>query len=74
MAILDAEVVMRSKHIGGNHGGVATAMLLKVGPAKDTTVTLTSPFSVNQLVFSPQDSKVPVVDINHSLCIGVTKV
>lgn len=36
MAILNAEVVMRPKHIGGDHGGIATAVLLKVGPVKHT--------------------------------------
>lgn len=37
MAILNAEVVMRPKHIGGDHGGIATAVLLKVGPTKTHT-------------------------------------
>lgn len=79
MAILNAKVVIRTKHIGGDHRGVAPAILLKVGPAKHTTVTLTSLCHfVNEFVhadfFSPKDLKVPVMDIDHSLCIGVAKV
>lgn len=44
MAILNAEVVMRTKHVGGDHRGIATAILLEVGPAKHTSVTLTTHF------------------------------
>lgn len=33
MAILDVEVVIRAKNIGGNDGGEGTAVLLEVRPA-----------------------------------------
>lgn len=47
VAILNAKVVIRTKHIGGDHRGVAPAVLLKVGPARHTTIILTSIILVN---------------------------
>lgn len=73
VTVLDAEVVMGTKHIGGNHRGVAAAILLKVGPARDATVTITPPFLVHSLL-SRLSSEIPVVDVNHSLGVGVAKV
>lgn len=36
MAVLNAEVVMWTKHISGNHSCKATPMLLKVRPVEHT--------------------------------------
>lgn len=74
MAILNAEVVMRPKHIGGDHGGIATAILFEVGPAKHTRFMLTAHVFQRETIFFFFLSTVPVMDINHSLCIGIAKV
>lgn len=71
MAILNAEVVMRPKHIGGDHGGIATAVLLKVGPAKHTSFIQTAHVFQRETIFFFFFSTVPVMDIDHSLCIGI---
>lgn len=44
VAILNAEVVIGTKHIGGDHRGKVTAILLEVGSVKQAAFMLTALF------------------------------
>lgn len=73
MTILNAEVVMRTKHICRNHSCIAVPMLLEVRPVKRThclltSITRTETFTYKHVTTS---NHTPVLNINHSLCIGI---
>ncbi len=82
MTVLDAEVIVGTKHIGGNHGSIATAMLLEIRPVKHThsftdssVQTIRVINSLNKLQYKTNNLDFPpVMNINHSLCVGIAKV
>lgn len=75
MTVLNVEVVMGTEHICGNHRRVETLMLLEIRPVRCkhsfTHNSYWDDDSVNSIqIFEFQ----PVINIKHSLCIGIAKV
>lgn len=76
MTIINAKVVMRSKHISGNHSCIATPVLLEIRPVKHTHTLTDSSYSCDivNLLLKKTAEFLPVMNVNHSLCIGIAKV
>jgi len=79
MTVFNAEVVVRTKHISGNHSRMATTMLLEICPVEHRFFFTDDAFSRNigNILnrFTAQSHQYPpVMNIKHSLCISIAKV
>lgn len=75
VTIFNIKVIMRSKHICGNHSCVTMTVLLEIRPVKHTHKHTESYFSYYWVnLHATRMELSPVTDINHSLCIGIAKV
>lgn len=79
MTVLDTEVIMRTKHVRGNHSSIATPMLLEIRPVKHTHSFTDNSYSCDEFTKTCYSTKPttefpPVMNINHSLCVGIAKV